>query len=59
MKDDEKQAILAVHVRGFDGMCAGCCAWWSRRAPYPCSRVDWATSRQAQTITARILGGVQ
>ncbi|SCG68362.1 hypothetical protein [Micromonospora halophytica] len=55
MKDDQEQAILSVHVRGLDGMCVGCRAWWSRLTPYPCWQVDWATSRQAQTITARFL----
>ncbi|PPA60130.1 hypothetical protein BAW75_12765 [Micromonospora chalcea] len=59
MKDDLEQAILAVHVRGYDGMCTGCRAWWSRLSPYPCWQVEWATSRQARTITARFLEGVR
>lgn len=59
VKDDQEQAILAVHVRGFDGMCTGCRAWWSRLTPYPCWQVEWATSRQARTITARFLDGVR
>ncbi|WP_307849178.1 hypothetical protein [Micromonospora sp. U56] len=52
-----EQAILAVHVREADGTCAGCRAWWSRLAPYPCWQVDWATSWQARTITTRFLDG--
>ncbi|MEU3457855.1 hypothetical protein ABZ671_30335 [Micromonospora sp. NPDC006766] len=59
VNDGQEQAILAVHVRGLDGMCVGCRAWWSRLAPYPCWQVEWATSRQARTITARFLGGVR
>ncbi|WP_347877012.1 hypothetical protein [Micromonospora sp. KC606] len=51
--------ILAVHVRGLDGMCARCRAWWSRLAPYPCWQVEWATSRQARASVARFLGGVR
>ncbi|MBQ1048382.1 hypothetical protein KBX50_07880 [Micromonospora sp. C51] len=54
-----EQTILAVHVRGLDGMCVGCRAWWSRLAPYPCWQVDWATSRQAHASVARFLGGVR
>ncbi|MEV2238465.1 hypothetical protein [Micromonospora sp. NPDC049891] len=54
-----EQTILAVHVRGLDGMCAGCRAWWSRLAPYPCWQVDWATSRQAHASVARFLAGVR
>lgn len=37
----------------------GCRAWWSRLTPYPCWQVDWATSWQAQTITARFLEGAR
>ncbi|MFG3688116.1 hypothetical protein [Micromonospora sp. NPDC047740] len=59
VKYDQEHAILAVHVRGLEGMCAGCRAWWSRLTPYPCWQVDWATSRQARTITARFLEGVR
>ncbi|SCG65445.1 hypothetical protein GA0070609_4054 [Micromonospora echinaurantiaca] len=59
MKDDQEQAILAVHVRGIDGMCVGCRAWWSRLVPYPCWQVDWAIRRQARTITTRFLAGVR
>ncbi|MEU8263225.1 hypothetical protein AB0C02_21665 [Micromonospora sp. NPDC048999] len=59
VNDEQGQAILAVHVRGLDGMCAGCRAWWSRLVPYPCWQVEWATSRHARTITARFLGGVR
>ncbi|MFI7553741.1 hypothetical protein ACIBQ2_28855 [Micromonospora sediminimaris] len=54
-----ERTILAVHVRGLDGMCAGCRAWWSRLSPYPCWQVDWATSRQAHASVARFLGGVR
>ncbi|MCZ7420050.1 hypothetical protein O7605_11025 [Verrucosispora sp. WMMA2121] len=54
-----ERMILAVHVRGLDGMCVGCRAWWSRLAPYPCWQVDWATSRQARASVARFLGGVR
>ncbi|MFE9201422.1 hypothetical protein [Micromonospora sp. NPDC007230] len=56
VNDDQEQAILAVHVRGLDGMCVGCRVWWSLLVPYPCWQVDWATSRKARTITARYLG---
>ncbi|MEH0845285.1 hypothetical protein V6U81_23115 [Micromonospora sp. CPCC 205711] len=49
--------VLAVHLRGPDGMCVGCWAWWRRLSPYPCWQVDWATSRQARSRTARFLGG--
>ncbi|MEV0807732.1 hypothetical protein [Micromonospora sp. NPDC050200] len=59
VNDGRERTIIAVHVRGLDGMCAGCRAWWSRLTPYPCWQVDWATSRQARTITARFLGGVR
>lgn len=59
MKANQEQAILAVHVRGLDGMCGGGRAWWSRLAPYPCWQVDWATSRQPRMITAHSLGGVR
>ncbi|WBB90533.1 hypothetical protein [Verrucosispora sp. WMMC514] len=59
MINGAEQAILAVHVRGLDGLCVGCRAWWSRLAPYPCWQVDWATSRQARASVARFLGGVR
>ncbi|WBB88422.1 MULTISPECIES: hypothetical protein [unclassified Micromonospora] len=55
----QEQAILAVHILGLDGMCAGCRAWWARLTPYPCWQVEWATSRQARAITARFLEGVR
>ncbi|WP_315985906.1 hypothetical protein [Micromonospora sp. Mcm103] len=55
----QEQAILAVHVRGLDGMCTGCRLWWARLTPYPCWQVEWATSRQARAITARFLEGVR
>ncbi|WP_370584948.1 hypothetical protein, partial [Micromonospora sp. ANENR4] len=54
-----EETILAVHVRGLDGMCAGCRAWWSRLTPYPCWQVEWATSRQARAVTARFLEGAR
>ncbi|MEV6813416.1 hypothetical protein [Micromonospora sp. NPDC051296] len=59
VNDGQEQAIVAVHVRGLDGMCVGCRVWWSRLTPYPCWQVDWATSRQARAITTRVLGGVR
>ncbi|PMR58661.1 hypothetical protein C1A38_23560 [Verrucosispora sp. ts21] len=59
VRNDQEYAILAVHVRGLDGMCVGCRAWWARLAPYPCWQVEWATSRQARTSVARFLGGVR
>lgn len=59
MKDDQEQVILSVHVRGLDGLCIGCRVWWSQLTPYPCWQVEWATSRQARTITARFLDGVR
>ncbi|WP_311773709.1 hypothetical protein [Micromonospora echinospora] len=54
-----EEMILAVHLRGLDGMCAGCRAWWSRLTPYPCWQAEWATSRQARAITARFLEGAR
>nr|WP_233513176.1 hypothetical protein [Micromonospora craterilacus] len=50
-----------VPVPGAPGrrMCVGCRAWWSRLTPYPCWQVEWATSRQARTITDRFLSGVR
>ncbi|MFJ6196927.1 hypothetical protein [Micromonospora sp. NPDC092111] len=59
MSGSQEQAILAVHVRGLDGMCVGCHRWWSRLVPYPCWQVNWATSRQARTITVQFLGGAR
>ncbi|MFR9780104.1 hypothetical protein ACL02O_29110 [Micromonospora sp. MS34] len=59
MSNEDERRILLVHLRGADGMCAGCRAWWSRLTPYPCWQVEWATSRQARTITARFLEGVR
>ncbi|MDG4797985.1 hypothetical protein O7615_29410 [Micromonospora sp. WMMD1082] len=59
MTGGPERAILAVHVRGLDGMCVGCRAWWSRPTPYPCWQVDWATSRHAHASVARFLGGVR
>ncbi|MFG2058128.1 hypothetical protein ACGFI9_29315 [Micromonospora sp. NPDC048930] len=53
----QEQLILGVHLRGLDGMCVGCRAWWARLAPYPCWQVEWATSRQARSLTAALLGG--
>ncbi|MFC4147913.1 hypothetical protein ACFO0M_16770 [Micromonospora mangrovi] len=52
----EEEAILAVHLRGLDGMCVGCRVWWARLVPYPCWQVEWVTSRQARAVTARFLG---
>ncbi|MEU6024572.1 hypothetical protein [Micromonospora sp. NPDC047134] len=59
MTSGAEQAILAVHLRGLDGLCVGCRAWWSRLVPYPCWQVEWATSRQARASVARFLGGVR
>ncbi|MEU1845354.1 hypothetical protein ABZ466_17365 [Micromonospora sediminicola] len=56
MNDRGERVILAVHVRGLDGMCAGCRLWWARLTPYPCWQVTWATSRQARASVARFLG---
>ena len=56
MNGDHEQVILAVDVRGLDGLRVGCRAWWSRLTPYPCWQVEWVTSRQARAITARCLG---
>ncbi|MFE9652757.1 hypothetical protein [Micromonospora sp. NPDC006431] len=53
----QEQRILGVHRRGPDGLCAGCRLWWALLLPYPCWQVEWATSRQARTRTARFLGG--
>ncbi|MEG3636923.1 hypothetical protein [Micromonospora palythoicola] len=54
-----ERTILAVHVRGLDGMFAGCRVWWSRLSPYPCWQVEWATSRQAHASVTRFLDGVR
>ncbi len=59
MTGGPERTILAVHVRGLDGMCAGCRVWWSRLVPYPCWQVEWATSRQARGCVARFRGGVR
>ncbi|WBC09461.1 hypothetical protein [Micromonospora sp. WMMA1947] len=48
MTSEQEQSILAVHIRGLDGMCAGCRLWWARLTPYPCWQVEWATSRQCR-----------
>jgi hypothetical protein len=55
VNDQQERIILAGHVRGQRGMGAGCQAW-ARLTPYPCSQVEWATIRQAGTITARFCG---
>ncbi|MEU5904610.1 hypothetical protein [Micromonospora sp. NPDC047527] len=57
MTGGSERVILAVHVRGLDGMCVGCRMWWARLTSYPCWQVDWATSRQARSLTAAVLGG--
>ncbi|SCG57821.1 hypothetical protein GA0070609_3362 [Micromonospora echinaurantiaca] len=59
MKEGQEQVILAAHVQASDGLCAGCRAWWSRLVPYPCWQIEWATSRQARTITVRFLEGAR
>ncbi|MGC4757856.1 hypothetical protein [Micromonospora trifolii] len=50
MSGGQQKAIIAVHVRGLDGLCTGCRAWCSRLTPYPC----W---QQARPMTAALLGG--
>lgn len=57
VSNEAERHILVIHVPGKDGLCAGCRAWWSRLTPYPCWQVDWATSRQARSMTAALLGG--
>ncbi|MEU7920764.1 hypothetical protein [Micromonospora zamorensis] len=57
MSNDAERQILVVHLLANDGLCTGCRAWWSRLTPYPCWQVDWATSRQARSMTAALLGG--
>ncbi|GAA4563695.1 hypothetical protein GCM10023176_08160 [Micromonospora coerulea] len=57
MKGGQEHAIPAAHVQAPDGLCAGCRAWWSRLAPYPCWQIEWATSRRARTIITRFLRG--
>ncbi|MFX0594020.1 hypothetical protein [Melissospora conviva] len=59
MNDDQEQEILAVHLRGLDGLCVGCRVWWARLVPYPCWQVEWATSRQARMTVGRFLEGVR
>ncbi|RUL91899.1 hypothetical protein EG812_18300 [Verrucosispora sp. FIM060022] len=59
MTGGPERTILAVHVRGLDGLCVGCRVWWARLVPYPCWQVEWATSRQARASVARFLGGVR
>ncbi|MCG5471722.1 hypothetical protein LADH09A_005724 [Micromonospora sp. LAH09] len=59
MSGGQQKATIAVHVRGPDGMCSGCRAWWALLTPYPCWQVDRATSRQARAITVRFLAGVR
>ncbi|MEV1144168.1 hypothetical protein [Micromonospora sp. NPDC049799] len=57
MTNEAEQRILAVHLPAMDGLCTDWRAWWSRLTPYPCWQVDWATSRQARSLTAASLGG--
>lgn len=57
MSNEAERRILVVHLSGKDGLCTGCRAWWSRLTPYPCWQVDSATSRQARSMTAPLLGG--
>ncbi|MEW2146645.1 hypothetical protein AB0869_27925 [Micromonospora vinacea] len=59
MSSGQQKATIAVRVRGLDGRCSGCRAWWGRLTPYLCWQVEWATSRQARAITARFLAGVR
>ncbi|NJP33590.1 hypothetical protein [Micromonospora thermarum] len=53
-RDSYDEYLWAVAL---DGVSAGCRAWWSRLTPYPCWQVEWATSRQARSLTAALLGG--
>ena len=48
--------IVSTHLRGDDGMCTGCRLWWALLVPYPCWQVQWATSKQARSVTAHFLG---
>ncbi|WP_307850618.1 hypothetical protein [Micromonospora sp. H61] len=59
MSSGQQKTIIAVHVRGRDGMCSGCRTWWARLTSYPCWQVERAPSRQARAITARFLAGVR
>ncbi|MGC5310523.1 hypothetical protein [Micromonospora zamorensis] len=59
MSSGQQEAIIASHVRGLDGMCSGCRAWWALLTPYPSWQVEWVTSRQARAITVRFLAGVR
>ncbi|MBQ1018647.1 hypothetical protein KBX71_12345 [Micromonospora sp. D93] len=56
MSSEAEQRILVAHVPGKSGLYNGCWAWRSRLTPYPCRQVDWATSRQARSMTAALLG---
>lgn len=55
MSGELERTILTVHLRGNDGMCVGCLAWWSRLVLYPCWQVEWAIRRQARASVARFL----
>ncbi|WFE54612.1 hypothetical protein [Micromonospora sp. WMMD1155] len=57
MSSEAELRILVSHVPGKSGLCAGCRAWWSRLTPYACRQVDWATRRQARSMTVALLGG--
>lgn len=57
MSNDAERPILVVRLPGKDGLGTGCRAWPSRLTSYPCSQVDRATSRQARSMTAALLGG--
>ncbi|WP_327040180.1 hypothetical protein OG400_20060 [Micromonospora ureilytica] len=54
MSSEAEQRSLVAHLPGKNGLCNGCRAWLT---PYPCWQVDWATSRQARSMTAALLGG--
>lgn len=56
MSSELERKILPVHIRGLDGMCAGCRLWWGRLVPYPCWQMDWVARRRARSMTARFLG---
>ncbi|GHJ07752.1 hypothetical protein TPA0907_21190 [Micromonospora humidisoli] len=54
-----EQTILAVQLRGLDGLCVGCRVWLARLSVYPCWQADWVTSRQGRVRVALFPGGVQ
>ncbi|MET8260482.1 hypothetical protein [Micromonospora sp. NPDC005205] len=57
MSGEAEQRILVAHMPGNSRLCNGCRAWWALLTPYPCWQAGWATSRQARSMTAALLGG--